>query len=189
MVGLRWQIHCRKLLCRACRVEATGATLGDGGDGKWPPWLGETRGVGVSDRCRFRLGGKEGDCGGGLRRPTEIWGDPKGRVTVGLDWDGMASGATEEVEAGATGEALGLAGRARRRGAAILPEDTTMGEGVVVARRWRTRRALLSMLGLAATPKGTARVAMWALHRAMKSAYHPWGSVGVGGRTRTGQNN
>ena len=101
----------------------------------------------------------------------------------------MATCATGKADAGFSGEALGLAGWARRLGAAVVLEVAAAEAEAVASMRWRTRRALLSMVGLAATPKGTARVAMWAFHRVMKSAYHPWGSAGAGGRTRTGQNN
>ena len=106
-----------------------------------------------------------------------------------LGCDGRATGARGEAKAWSSGGALDLAGRTHRLGTAAVPELMALLAGAVVARRGRTCRALLSTLGLAATPKGTARVAMWALQRATKSVYHPWGSADVGGRTRTGQNN
>ena len=68
LTGLRWQTHCQRLLCRVGRAGATGIRVGDGGDGKWPPWLVMTRGTDVSDRRRFRLGGREGGCGDMCRR-------------------------------------------------------------------------------------------------------------------------
>ena len=76
---------------------------------------------------------------------------------------------------------------ARARSKPDAPAEGTIGTGEA-AKVEEEGVAETAEAGAAATPRGTARVAKYAFHRATKSSCQPWGSEGGGWETRTGQN-